>query len=180
MQSPITKTYPTNPGAALTLADESTTYKTLVRAAAGTSARGSLAVAYGSSSNTGEVLTAGSRPDEWILIGSADAVRSRIGVLDTSGHVSVVDWTHGRAMFRLSGVRAGDALSKVCSIDLSDSMTPNGAVVSASVAKVGCDLIRNDMNGAKSFLLLCDRSFAQYLFDALIDTCNEFGVDAVT
>lgn len=177
MQSPISKSYPSSSSGALTLSDESTTHKTLVRAAAGTPARGALAVAYGASSSSADVLTAGTRPDEWILMGSAEAVNGRIGSLDTSGHVSIVDWTHGRAMFRLTGVSAADALSKVCSMDLSHAMTPDGAVVSASIAGAGCDLIRNDQEGVASYLMLCDRSFGQYLFDALIDTCSEFGLN---
>lgn len=96
------------------------------------------------------------------------------------GHASVVDWTHGRAAFRLSGAPAASALEKVCSIDWSDNMTPDGAVVSASVAGAGCDIVRNDATGAPSYLILCDRSFGQYLFDAILDACAEFGVSAET
>ena len=182
MHSPVTKSYAQTTSGALTLSDESRTTKTLIRAGAGTPARGSLAVAYGSSSSVAGLITAGTRPDEWLLIGDTDAVNDRVAGLDTTGHVSLVDWTHGRAMFRLSGTPAALALSKVCSMDFSEAMTPNGAVVSASVAKAGCDIIRQDNVGANgeeqpSYLLLCDRSFGQYLFDALIDTCDEFGVN---
>ena len=38
-------------------------------------------------------------------------------------------------------------LEKVCSLDWSDPMTPDGAVASASVAKVTCDIARNDVDG---------------------------------
>ena len=67
-------------------------------------------------------------------------------------------------------------LEKVCSLDWSDPMTPDGAVASASVAKVTCDIARNDVDGTPSYLVFCDRSFGQYLFDALIDAGNEFGL----
>ena len=66
--------------------------------------------------------------------------------------------------------------------DWSDAMTPNGAVVSASVAKVTCDLAREDRGEQPTYLVACDRSFGQYLFDALLDAGDEFviGVDPGT
>ena len=41
-----------------------------------------------------------------------------------------------------------------------------------------CDVARNDVDGddAPSYLIFCDRSFGQYLFDALIDAGDEFGL----
>jgi len=61
-------------------------------------------------------------------------------------------------------------------LDWSDAMTPNGAVASASVAKVTCDIARCDGDSAPSYMIFCDRSFGQYLFDALIDAGEEFGL----
>ena len=55
-------------------------------------------------------------------------------------------------------------------------MMPNGAVTSGSAAKVTCDLIRNDLDDTPSYLILCDRSFGQYLFDTIIDAGDEFGI----
>ncbi|MEE9417253.1 MAG: hypothetical protein V3V01_18380, partial [Acidimicrobiales bacterium] len=60
------------------------------------------------------------------------------------------------------------------SIDWADAMMPDGAVVSASVAKVGCDIIRNDVDAIRSYLIMSDRSSAQYLFDAILDAGTEF------
>ena len=90
--------------------------------------------------------------------------------------MSVIDHTHSRALFRLTGADAASLLEKVCSLDWSDAMTPDGAVVSASIAKVTCDLTRQDHDGEPSYLIACDRSFAQYLFDALLDAGTEFGI----
>ena len=92
--------------------------------------------------------------------------------------MSVVDITHGRAMFRLSGADSIGVLAKVCNIDLADDMTPDGAVFSASVAKVTCDLVRDDVAGRRSYLVSCERSFGGYLFAAIADACSEFGLDA--
>jgi len=96
--------------------------------------------------------------------------------LREGGHLGVVDWTYGRAQFRLTGTAATRTLEKVCSLDWSDAMMPDGAVTSGSVAMVTCDLIRSDVDSTPSYLILCDRSFGQYLFDALIDAGDEFGL----
>lgn len=111
-----------------------------------------------------------------MLLGPLNAVEQRLAEMPTDGHVSVVDWTHGRAQFRLTGAEAPSALEKVCGLDWSDHMMPNGAVTSGSVAKVTCDLIRDDVDDTASYLVLCDRSFGQYLFDTLVDAGDEFGI----
>jgi len=161
-------------GAALTLTDESAMAKMVVRAKPGTPARGMLAQAFAGSRTSGGVIVAGTRPDEWMLLGPAEAVAARTADVPTDGHVSLVDWTHGRAQFRLTGDLAPSALEKVCGLDWSDAMMPNGAVTSGSVAKVTCDLIRNDVDDTPSYLILCDRSFGQYLYDAITDATTEF------
>ncbi len=165
-----------NGNAPLVLSDRSLSAKALVRADVDTDAASTLAVAYGTSRHDGGVLIAATRPDEWTLLGSVADVRAWLADLPMAGHAHAIDWTHGRAMFRLSGELAPRALEKVCGLDWSDAMTPDGAVVSGSVAKVTCDLIRDDVDGTRSYLVLCDRSFGQYLFDALVDACREFGV----
>jgi glycine cleavage system aminomethyltransferase T len=45
------------------------------------------------------------------------------------------------------------------------------------VAKLVTDVIRDDQAGARSYLLHCERSSGQYLFDALLDAGEEFGID---
>ena len=172
-ESSVVMTYPDGSGAELTLADVSSTAKTIVRAGADTPAASTLGVVFGASRAEGDLVVLGQRPGEWMLLGDAGAVVSR---LDTSGHVSVIDHTHSRALFQLTGAASASLLEKVCSLDWSDAMTPDGAVVSASIAKVTCDLTRQDVDGTPSYLIACDRSFGQYLFDALLDAGDEFGI----
>ncbi len=172
--SPITNSYPRNGDAALTIADQSATTKTLVR-----SDQPQFGVTFGASRAHGEATVAGTRPDEWTILGSVAAVEAAEAAIDRGGFTSVIPFTHGRALFRITGADAARMLEKVCGIDWSDSMTPDGAVVSASVALTTCDIIRNDTaDGTRSYLLMMDRSFAQYLFDALLDAGEEFGISA--
>jgi sarcosine oxidase, subunit alpha len=179
-ESPIVKEYPLRGDGALVLCDESSTTKLVVRAAAGTTAARQLGVLFGSSRADGDVLVCGQRPGEWLIIGPAVEVAAVVDHLDRSGHVSVIDHTHARALFRLTGRDAPVVLAKVCSLDLDDAITPDGAVGSASVADVNCDIARQDRTGDLSYIMSCDRSFAQYLFDAILDAGHEFGIGART
>ena len=186
-ESPVSRSFvsdagasmePRQPGAVLTLHDVSATTKIIVRAGPETVARHQLDASFGTSRVEEDVLVIGQRPDEWIILGPAAASRALVDRLDRSGHVSVIDHTHSRALFRLTGAKASSVLEKLCSLDWNDHMTPDGAAVSASVAKVTCDIARNDVNGVRSYLISCDRSYGQYLFDAILDARHEFGADA--
>lgn len=181
-ESPVVRRPPrrSDPAGRLVLSDESAAVKWLIRAAPDGDAARRLAVEFGSSHATEDgALVLGSRPGEWIVTGDAPAVAAVVASLDGLGDadfVTALEWTHGRAMFRLSGPDAPNALEKVCSLDFSDEMTPDGAVVSAQVAKVVCDIARRDVASARGYLVFCDRSLGQYLFDALIDAGEEFRV----
>ena len=180
VESPVVSRYSTASSGHLMLVDSSATVKWLVRAAAGAAAAERLDAPFGSSRVTPDgAMVLGSRPGEWIVAGAAGAVAEVVASLDgldSSDFVTALDWTHGRALFRITGQDAPRMLEKVCSLDWSDPMTPDGAVASASVAKVTCDIARNDVGGTPSYLIFCDRSFGQYLFDALIDAGDEFGL----
>lgn len=154
----------------LVFTDLSTTTKTTIRAGDGTAAAAALGLSFGASERRDGDLVVRIRPDEWIVIGSTTAVDA----LDMNGFVSRVDATHGRLLFRLSGDAAAKVMEKICSIDFGDHMTPNGACVSASVAEVGCDLVRDDVDGVRSYLLLADTSYRGYLQEAIGDAMTEF------
>jgi len=125
-------------------------------------------------------LVVGSGPSEWLLLatpGTSTAVTQRIDEVQVEGLVSVFDATHGRALLRITGARTPDLLAKVCAIDLSEAVTPDGAAFRSSVAKLVTDVVRDDRDEEISYLLHCDRSSGQYLFDALIDAGDEFGIE---
>jgi heterotetrameric sarcosine oxidase gamma subunit len=131
-----------------------------------------------------DVLEVGSGPGEWMLLGppgSADRLFARRSDVEVgAGRAgAVVDLTHAMACLRLDGRASTATLAKVCAVDLSDAASPNGKALRSSVAKVVTDVIRDDTAAGPSYLLLCDRSFAQYLFDSLLDAGTEWGIDVV-
>jgi heterotetrameric sarcosine oxidase gamma subunit len=138
---------------------------------------GGLDVPLGRAARDGRgALVAGTAPGEWLLLAAPGGAGETIERLSGAERI-VVDVTHGRALARLTGGRSADLLTKVCGIDLSDEATPDGAVFRSSVAKVVAEVVRDDRGGARSYLLLCGRSYGRYLFDALLDAGAEFGIE---
>lgn len=166
-ESPITSSGLLDHG----LTDESDTTKTLVRADIDSVAAGRLDVDFGSSRRVGATLVCGSRPGEWLILGEPSPITDD---LDLSDDVSVIDLTHGRAMLRLKSENSAAILEKICSLDLAEAMTPDGAVTSATVASVVCDVIRDDTHGVRSYLIACDRSLGEFLASAVLDAAEEF------
>lgn len=127
-------------------------------------------------------LVIGSGPGEWLVLappGSADEVAARYTerLADADEFVSVLELTHGRALVRLTGAAAAATLAKVCGVDLADGVTPDGAAFRTSVARVVTDVVRDDQGTTPSYLLHCETSSGQYLFDSLLDAGEEFEID---
>ncbi len=129
-------------------------------------------------------LVVGSGPGEWLLLAepgtAAELVAGfdRLAVSVAPGElVTVTDLTHGRALVRLTGPAAVGLLARMCAMDLSDLVTPDGAAFRTTVAGLATDVVRDDRDGARSYLLHCERSSGQYLFDTLRAAGAELGVE---
>lgn len=170
--------------APLTLIDCTPLAKFAVRAPLSGHTAAELSVPFGRAAHADNgILVVGSGPGEWLLIGPpahSKAIVARLANLAARASdelVTFVDLTHGRALIRINGSSAADVLAKVCGIDLSDEMTPDGAALRSWVAAVATDIIRDDRDGVRSYLLHCERSSGQYLFDALLDAGSNFGIE---
>lgn len=173
--------------AALTIVDETPLAKVQIKASPDGEAASVLGVTFGRAARDGEgALVCGAGPGEWLVLappGASGRVVERMerALSSVDELVTVVDLTHGRALVRVTGDRAPDLLAKVCAIDFADAVTPNGAAFRSSVARLVTDVVRDDRGsaegGVRSYLLHCERSSGQYLFDALVDAGGEFGID---
>jgi len=142
-----------------------------------------LGVPFGRADREQGWLVIGSGPGEWFVLappGAAAAVAGWLGTLAAGSapeeFVSVVDLTHGRALMRITGPDAAELLARLCGADLHDDMAPAGAALRSAVAGVSTDIVRDDHAGAPSYLLHCERSSGQYLFDALVGAGGPFGI----
>jgi heterotetrameric sarcosine oxidase gamma subunit len=99
-------------------------------------------------------------PGEWTVLGNRPSDE-------------VVDLTHVRSMFRLTGAEAAELLNRICTLDLSDGMFPNGAAARTLVAGVATEVVRDDIETTPSYLILPSRSFGTYLWDVIEDAGGE-------
>ena len=177
--------------AALTLTDHTPLAKVAVKASWGGAMAEILGVPFGRAARQSwdvdgavvGVLLNGVGPGEWLVLaapGQQDTAGDRLekSAARADELVTVVDVTHGRATVRLTGARSRDLLAKECGLDLADTVVPDAAASRSMVAGVAVDLIRDDRAGTRSYLVLCERSSGQYLFDALLDAGREFGAEA--
>jgi heterotetrameric sarcosine oxidase gamma subunit len=169
--------------AALTITDSTPLAKVQVRAPWNGAVAKVLGVPFGRTVRHDGELVIGSGPGQWLVLappGTADRVASRLeGIAADSAPeelASVTDLTHGRALIRLTGERAVDLLARLCPADLHDDMAPDGAAFRAPVAGLATDLVRDDRAGTLSYLLHCERSSGQYLFDALVAAGGSSGI----
>jgi heterotetrameric sarcosine oxidase gamma subunit len=162
--------------AALRIVDCAPLAKLLVRADPDSAAAGRLGARFGRAQREpGGPLIVGSGPGEWLMLGACGAAGTLAAQMPPP--CSVVDLTHARALLRLTGANAPRLLEKVCAIDLDDRSTPDGSAFRSSVAKLVTDVVREDNEGVRSYWLHCEWSSGQFLFDALLDAGNEFGVE---
>ncbi|MHB1508432.1 MAG: sarcosine oxidase subunit gamma [Acidimicrobiales bacterium] len=164
----------------LELCDLSPYAKVVVRAGARSKAAEVLGCPLGRARRVPDgTLVAGTGPGEWLLFSGAGTwplLADEVGGGKSDDLTTVVDVTHGGFLIRLSGAESRRVLEKVCAIDLSDGVTPDGAVFRSSVARIVCDVIRDDDGDVCSYLLHGDRSAGQYLFDAVLDAGSEFSI----
>lgn len=129
-----------------------------------------------------EVLVVGSGPGEWLLLGPPGTGGQLVAlagsaVRESAGLLTVLDLTHGSAVLRLTGSTVADLLAEECAIDLSDRVFPDGTAVRCPVAGLAAGLVRVDRGGTRSYLVQCERSYGQYLFDALCETGADHGLE---
>lgn len=130
-----------------------------------------------------ERLLIGAAPGEWLALAPPGAGPALVACLKrelaefSADSAAVLDYTHARALVRLVGERSVAVLAKECSLDLGDDVFPDGAALSGVVAGLATGLVRDDQDTSRSYLLHCEWSAGQYLWDSLVDAGGEFGVD---
>ena len=106
---------------------------------------------------------------EWTLLLSE--------VLDGTGHL--VDQTSGMAGIRLTGPRSSDLLCKFSEFDTSPDSFPNLSCAQARFAEIHGTLVRTDIGPLPSYDLFFSREFGEYMWEAISEAGEEFGVGPV-
>jgi heterotetrameric sarcosine oxidase gamma subunit len=161
-------------GSGLQLTDETAHTKYRVVATAAGAATDHDFCPLGHAVTTAAGLTFCITPGEWTVHAAAGTAVAAAG-----RNARVIDITHVRAAVRLTGDDAAKLLAKVCALDLSDLMFPNAAAARTLVAAVATEVLRDDVAGQRSYLLLASRSFGRYLYDALMDAGLEYSISHI-
>jgi len=164
--------------AELTLVDCSPMAKVLIHADPQGPLADRLAVPFGRSRHDDDgTLILRVRPAQWLLF--ADSGREgelvehwEAAATETGEFVSVIDVTSGRTLLRLTGESSPALLAKICALDLDTAS--DGSALRSSVAKVNAEIVRDDADGRRSYLLTCERSYGQFLTEAINDAGEEF------
>ncbi|MEM9579548.1 MAG: sarcosine oxidase subunit gamma family protein [Pseudomonadota bacterium] len=104
-------------------------------------------------------------PDELLLICDHGAAGDLIAALGTSlagTHYLAVNVSDARAVFTVSGARAGEVLAKLMPVDF--STFGMGEIRRSRMAQIPAAVWRS---GEAEFTVVCFRSVAQYAFDVL-------------
>lgn len=133
----------------------------------------------GGATLAGEVWAYRLRPDRALVCAPAgpgqDALR-RLSEGDWPQLVSVTDMTDGWARLLLIGPQSKTVLARLTGLDIRDSVFPSPGSRQTSVAKTTQLILRHDLvsdvadAATPSYALLGGRSYAAYLWDALLDT----------
>lgn len=161
-------------GGPLTVAEAVGAAAVSLRASEDGEVAAALETPFGTSRRTDGGILVGSGPGDWLLLGGPDSAgaaadRFRSVADGASELASVVDISHGRAVFRLAGEEAAELLAGLCAIDLIGERVPDGTALRTSVAGVVTDIVRVDSGGVRGYLLHCERSSGKYLFETLVE-----------
>lgn len=125
-----------------------------------------------------------SGPGQFLILSAGDGFSDPLAPFAQAfgDAASLSDQSDGRALIRVSGGHARDALAKVSSLDLHPAVFPVGAAAATSVDHTNVSLWRgaDAADGAPVFDLLVFRSFAASLWGRLAASGAEYGVESAT
>lgn len=112
-------------------------------------------------------------PDEWLMVApSADeeALAGRLRAALSGRHFAVTEIGHGQTIVVMDGPGARRVLAQGCPLDLHPRSFGPGRCAQSHLVKAGILIAQV---GAERFELVVRRSFADYLWRWLIDTCGD-------
>lgn len=130
----------------------------------------------------GAGLLARLTPAEFYLFGKSFAAKlpTAAGLDDSFVQAGcfahATDYTHGKAVLKLSGPAAGEVLSKTCGLNFYDTAFPNMQARQTSAAKIKTLIARCDEDDAPTYFLHVERPLGQYFWQVVWDAGGEYGI----
>jgi aminomethyltransferase len=88
--------------------------------------------------------------------------------------IYVTDVTSVFAQFLLGGPRCRQVLSKLTSLNLSETSLPNLSCGQSSLAHVGAIILRKDLNRVPAYHVLVSREYGESVWDSVVHAGHEF------
>jgi sarcosine oxidase, subunit gamma len=116
------------------------------------------------------------QPGSWLIKAPGDRQDGLPAFLraSLSGIAAVVDQSHGRCLFELSGVHAPAVLARLCRLDLHERAFAPGSSAATLVGHVSCLIYRGEAP-VPSFGLIVGSTFAEWLLDELGTAAASYG-----
>jgi sarcosine oxidase subunit gamma len=122
-----------------------------------------------------------SGPDQFLALSNRSPNGSVLAAAQQffPGIASLSDQSDGRALIRVSGPAARAMLAKLISLDLHPQAFPSGSAATTSIDHTGVNFWRGDDtdNGEPTFYVLLFSTFAESLWDTMLDAAAEYGLD---
>lgn len=136
----------------------------------------SVAEKLGKMAAAGRFILRPAGPDKWLALAPAAEAswlmaELRKALADTA---SLLDQSDGRVLIELSGREARETLAKGTGVDLDPSIFSIGRAAITSFGHVTVHLTRA---AADSYALIVTRSYAEALWETLVEAAREFGCD---
>jgi sarcosine oxidase subunit gamma len=112
-------------------------------------------------------------PDEWLVVtpeGGTGALMLSLRQACGDGFASVVELGSGQTVIEVSGPRAREVIAKGCPLDLHPRAFGPGRCAQSRLARALVTIAQLDE--APTFELIVRRSFAEYLWQWLLDACR--------
>lgn len=112
------------------------------------------------------------RPDHVLLLtppgGEEELAEDLLEALGkSSGCAHLTDVTSALSAFALVGVRAGEVLSRLTSLDVRPQAFPDGACAGTGLAKVHALLFRKDWARLPAYRILISRELGEYVWEVI-------------
>jgi sarcosine oxidase subunit gamma len=128
--------------------------------------------------NTFRTTPAGHRlmwlgPDEWLVLtpeGHEAAVAKALRQAAGNGFATVIELGAGQTVIEISGPRTREVIAKGCPLDLHPSAFGPGRCAQSRLARTLITLAQ--VNNGPTFDLIVRRSFADYVWQWLVDACR--------
>jgi heterotetrameric sarcosine oxidase gamma subunit len=123
-------------------------------------------------------------PDEFMILTPpgaekeiASALEAEIASQDV--FVSMIDQTSGMVGLSIAGPKSPAVMKKLCALPFDSKDFPDLRVAQSSFASVRGMIIHHNRGGSSAFELFADRSYGEYLWEAILDAGREHGIQPV-